>query len=160
MIIHDNSPLRGFQSQIAINPSGSRRSGLSCQTKAMEGSSEPAKPWFSVIKSDPTDYTIIIHNIYIPQGRAILGHDQFHSQQNCNSKGNHKTGYLIHDLIRSCVTPYYVRPCSSSAWLYQSLSYTSSIDKFHSWVAPISHSMELPWNHFLHCIYLQGCLGL
>ncbi|KAL0826365.1 hypothetical protein Bca101_050042 [Brassica carinata] len=37
----------GFQSQIAINPSGSRRSRLSCQTKAMEGSSEPAKLWFS-----------------------------------------------------------------------------------------------------------------
>ncbi|KAL0814528.1 hypothetical protein Bca101_070971 [Brassica carinata] len=41
-----------FQSQIAINPSGSRRSGLSCQTKAMEGSSEPAKLWFSATMSN------------------------------------------------------------------------------------------------------------
>ncbi|MCQ8147211.1 hypothetical protein NP036_11035, partial [Weissella confusa] len=49
---HDNSPLRGFKSQIAINPPGSRRSGLSRQTKAMEGSSEPAKPWFSAAMSN------------------------------------------------------------------------------------------------------------
>ena len=119
--------------------------------KAMDIIHEPAKAMVQChqVWSNRLDHVNLVYiTIYGLQVACHTWPWSHHKRQKHKLESIYKIGYLIHDRIRSCAFPYYVRPCSSSAYLYQSLSYTSSIDKISPWVAPMFPPIDLPWNRF------------